>query len=174
MGKREELQGWGKFAANLRGVGLAAIFVLVNAVAAFNFVPSSHQQFNWEAYAAEVYTETPTSTPTSTPTRTPTMTPTGTSTPTATRTGTPTNTPSATATPTRSDNEDSSGDSACDDNFDNDFDGAIDCVDSDCIGIAPCGVPAPVVSHRTLALIVGLLIAIGFFAVTPLRPRKRT
>ena len=38
---------------------------------------------------------------------------------------------------------------------------------------APTPAPAPAVSHRTLLLIVVLLVAIGFFALTPLRFGKR-
>jgi hypothetical protein len=33
--------------------------------------------------------------------------------------------------------------------------------------------PAPAVSNRSLALIVVLLVSIGFFALTPLRSGKR-
>jgi hypothetical protein len=145
MGLRDYFQGRATLGGILRGIGLAAIFVAVNSVAAFNWIPSSYQQFTWEAYAGVVYTETPTATPTAT----------------------------ATATPTPSDDENSSGDPACNDDFDNDFDGAIDCADSDCLSSPFCRTPAPVVSHRSLALIVVLLVAIGFFGLTPLRFGKR-
>jgi hypothetical protein len=164
---RNHFQGRVSLAGILRGVGLAAIFVAINSVAAFNWIPSSYQQFSWEAYAEYVYTDTPTATPTATPTGTPSQTPSATATP------SPTATTTASPTPTPSDNENSSGDPACDDGFDNDFDGVLDCADSDCVGTPPCRAQAPVVSHRTLALIVVLLVAIGFFGLTPLRFEKR-
>jgi hypothetical protein len=170
---REQSQGLAKLGAILLGVALGAVLVAINGLAAFNLIPSSYQRFSWEAYAMYVYTETPTATPTSTPTLTPTITPT--STPTATATITPTSTPTATATitPTPSDSEDSSGDQACDDDFDNDFDGLVDCVDGDCLGTPFCVAPAPVMSHRSLGLIIVLFVMIGFFALTPLRFGKR-
>ena len=66
MGMRDHFQGRVSLAGILRGVGLAAIFVAINSVAAFNWIPSSYQQFSWEAYAEYVYTDTPTATPTAT------------------------------------------------------------------------------------------------------------
>jgi hypothetical protein len=189
MGMREQLQGRGKLGGIVRGIGLAAVFVAVNAFAAFNFIPSSYQQFTWEAYAEVVYTPTstptttPTTTPTHTPTRTPTTTPTvtATGTHTATRTGTVTATATATATATETPIPNGgacSTPSVCRSGFC--VDGVCcnticdqpmqTCEDGTCSGVPA---PAPAVSHRSLLLIVGLLVTIGFFALTPLRFGKR-
>ena len=51
----EKLQRRARFGGILRGIALAAILVVVNGVAAFNFIPSSYQDFSWEAYATMVY-----------------------------------------------------------------------------------------------------------------------
>lgn len=171
----------------MRGVGLAALLVAVNALAAFNLIPSSYQQFNWEAYAVAVYTDTPTATPTQTPTgtptRTPTTTPTGTPTrtPTVTATGTPTRTRTGTvtATATGTGNIPNGGDCATPSTCQSGF-----CVEGICCNTicnqpgqscvsGTCSAPAPAVSHRTLGLILALLVTIGFFALTPLRFGKR-
>jgi hypothetical protein len=157
MGMREQLQG--RAGGILRGIGLAAIFVVVNGVAAFNWIPSSYQQFSWEAYAEVVYTDTPT------PSETPTATPTGTA------TSTPTATPVADGGSCATPSECQSGfcvegiccDTICDQPRQT-------CVSGTCVNTAA---PAPAVSHRTLLLIVALLVAIGCFALTPLRFGKR-
>jgi hypothetical protein len=161
MGMRETLLGRARFGGIIRGIALAAIFVAVNGFAAFNWVPSSYQQFTWEAYAGVVYTATSTATATATTTSTATAT----STPTVTETPVPNG--GSCMVP-----------SECGSGF---------CVDGICCNTsctqpgATCedgtcsAVPAaaPVVSHRTLLLIVALLAAIGFFALTPLRFGKR-
>jgi len=175
MGMREQLQGRAKVGGILRGVGLAALLVAVNAFAAFNLIPSSYQQFNWEAYASVVYTDTPTATPTQTPTGTPTRTPT------STPTGTPTRTPTGTATATATLIPNGGGcatPSLCQSGFcvegiccNTICDQPMQtCESGTCMGAAA---PAPAVSHRTLGLILALLVAIGFFALTPLRFGKR-
>lgn len=156
MGMRESLQGRARLGGVIRGILLAALLVAFNGFAAFNWIPSSYQQFTWEAYAGVVYT------PTSTPTQTPTATATGT----------------ATATPAIPDGGSCQTDPQCDSGF---------CVEGTCCNticdqpnqtcvtgtcaIAPAAAPAA--SHRTLALIVVLLVAIGCFALTPLRFGKR-
>ena len=57
MTTREQPQGLAKLDAILLGVGVAAIFVLLNALAAFNLIPSSYGHFSWQAYAEVVYTQ---------------------------------------------------------------------------------------------------------------------
>jgi hypothetical protein len=153
MGMREQLQGRVTLGGIFRGIGLAALLVLINGVAAFNWIPSSYQQFSWEAYASTVYTSTPTETPTSTPTATPTETP----------------VPNGGSCAESS--ECQSGfcvegvccNTICDQPMQT-------CEDGTCVSAAT---PAPVFSHRTLLLVVGLLAMIGFFALTPLRFGKR-
>jgi hypothetical protein len=140
------------------GIALAAVFVVVNGFAAFNFLPSSYQQFSWEAYAGVIYTAT--ATPSSTPTATAT----------ATATPTTTSTPIANGGTCAIGSQCSSG---------NCVEGI--CCNSICnepgqtCATGTCVTPAaaPTVSNRTLVLIVGLLVAIGFFALTPLRFGKR-
>ena len=170
MGMWEQLHGRTTTTAIIRGIGLAAVLVAINGLAAFNFIPSSYQQFSWEAYAITVYTNTPTPTPTSTPTGTPSNTP----------TSTPTNTPTVTNTPVVTpvpDGGDCTTPSQCQSGF---------CVDGTCCNTI-CDLPgqtcedgtcnsaaaAPALSYRSLALVVVLLAAIGFFALTPLRFGKR-
>jgi len=161
MGMRELLRGRTTASGILRGLGLAAIFVVVNSVAAFNLIPSSYQQFTWEAYAQVVYTDTPTPSPISTPT------------PTA-----PPSTPTPTPTAKTADGGtcDVSGDCQ------SGFCVAGTCCDSICnqpmqsCASGTCtftAAPAPVVSDRSLVFLVGLLFAIGFFALTPFHFGKR-
>jgi hypothetical protein len=157
MGMWKELQGWAKFGAVARGIGLAAILVVVNGVAAFNWIPSSYEQFSWQAYAGVIYTETPTATPTGTPTHTPTATPTGSPVPDGGSCASPSQCASGFCV-----------DAVCCDTICNQP-GQI-CASGTCILPAA---PAPAVSHRTLLLIVTLLVAIGYFALTPLRFGKR-
>jgi hypothetical protein len=153
MGMREQFQRRAKLGGIFRGIGLAALLVAVNGVAAFNFIPSSYQQFSWEAHANVVYTDTPTTTATATPTGTPTATP--------------------TETPKIPDGGSCATPSQCQSGF---------CVAGICCNticnqaMQTCGdgtctttAPAPAVSTRTLGLILALLVAIGFFALTPLR-----
>ena len=115
----------------LLGLVLAAFLVAVNGLAAFNFIPSSYQQFTWTAYADVLY-------------------PNGASCETSDQ---------------------------CQSNF---------CVTGTCCnsicnepgqtcatGTCVTPAPAPAVSNRTLALIVVLLVGVGFFALTPLRFGKR-
>ncbi len=157
------MQERAKMRGVFRGIGLAGLFVVVNVAVALNFIPSSYQQFTWQAYAGVVYTETATATATCTET--------------ATSTATSTATPTSTETPV-ADGGSCMVPSQCQSGF---------CVDGTCCDticnqpMQACGggtcvstaAPAPVVSHRTLLLIVALLAAIGFFALTPLRFRKR-
>ena len=161
MGMREQLLARARLGGILRGFALAAVFVVVNGVAAFNWIPSSYQQFSWEAYAQVVYTDTPTSTPTETPTATPTNT----ATPTVTET--PVADGGSCATPSECQSgfcvEGICCDTICDQPRQT-------CVSGTCVSTAA---PAPAVSHRTLLLIVALLVAIGCFALTPLRFGKR-
>jgi hypothetical protein len=167
MGMREQLRGPVRLSGIIRGVALAAVLVAVNGVAAFNWIPSSYQQFTWQAYAEVVYTET------ATPSETPTATPTGTATVTATVTSTAT----ATETPVP-DGGSCMMAGQCGSGF---------CVDSICCNTAcdqpqqtcasgtcvSTAAPAPAMSHRTLLLVIVLLAAIGCFALTPLRFGKR-
>jgi hypothetical protein len=163
MGIWEQLRGLANVGAVVRGIGVAAVLVVVNGVAAFNWIPSSYQQFSWTAYAGVVYTETPTATPTQTPTSTPTVT------------NTPSSTPTATAV---ADGGSCSADGQCESGFcvesvccDTICDQpGLSCASGTCLNAAA---PAPAASHRTLLLIVTLLAAIGYFALTPLGFGKR-
>lgn len=118
----------------IRGIGLAAILVAVNGAVAFNLVPSSYQQYSWQAYAGVVYTPTP-----------------------------------------------DGGSCAIPSDCQSGFCVQGICCDTICnqpgdtcpTGTCSSPAPAPAVSHRTLLLIVVLLAAIGFFALTPLRSGKR-
>jgi hypothetical protein len=139
-----ESHGLAKLGAIFLGIGMAAGLVLMNGIAASELLPSSYDRFTWQAYEEVVYTSTPTMTPTAT----------------------------ATLTPTPSEREDTEP-GGCDDGIDNDQDGAIDCADADCLGTPPCVAPAPVMSYRSLGIVVVLLVMIGFFALTPLRLGKR-
>jgi len=131
MGMREQLQR-AKVRGLFRGIGLAAILVVFNGVVAFNLIPSSYQQFSWEAYAGTMYTP---------------------------------NGGSCTMP------------NQCQSGF---------CVEGTCCNTicdqpnqtcagGTCGLKAqaPAVSHQALLLIVVLLVAIGFFALTPSRFGKR-
>jgi hypothetical protein len=100
-----------------------------------------------------------TQTASTTPTRTPTFTPTRTSTATASRTQTPTRTPALT--------EDD--DPACRDGIDNDNNGLVDCADPGCAGKRPCLATAPVLSPWFVALLVGMLAAVGGAGIARLR-----
>ena len=124
-------------------------------------------------------TQTPTQTPTRTPTTTPTTTPTATpsATPTTTPTHTPSSTPSTTSTPTQtptttptlSTSESAGGAASCNDGIDNDGNGAIDCADSDCAEVPPCGAPVPAASRAGLLM---LATALGVIAVLALRSSR--
>jgi hypothetical protein len=155
MGMRKELQARAKWGGILRGIGVAAVFVLVNAVVAVNLIPSSYQQFTWEAYAGTVYT--PTSTPTNTPTATATATPTITRVPNGGSCATPSVCQSGFCV------EGICCNTICNQPMQT-------CEDGTCSGVTA---PAPAVSHRTLGLILALLVTIGFFALAPLRFGKR-
>ena len=56
MATRRRSQGLVKLDAILLGIGLAVVFVSLNGLAAFNFIPSSYSRFSWQAYADVVYT----------------------------------------------------------------------------------------------------------------------
>ena len=132
---KEHLQGRSKLDGILRGLGLAAVLVVINGLVAMNFVPSSYEQFTWEAYAGVVYTPIP-----------------------------------------------DGGTCTVPEQCASGFCVMGVCCDTICdqpgftceTGI--CGLPAapaPAASHTTLLLIVLLLVAVGFFALTPLRSGKR-
>jgi hypothetical protein len=149
----------------LLGVGLAALFVAVNGFAAFNLIPSSYQQFSWEAYASVVYTST------ATPSSTPTETPTATATPSVSPTATPTVTPKipnggSCATGPQCQSGFCVKGTCC--NTICNQAGQV-CTSGQCTNTAP----VPAVSNRSLVIIVVLMIAVGFFALTPLRFGKR-
>jgi len=115
-------------------------------------------------------TSSPTSTPTLSPSRTPTETPTAT--PTHTSTATPTETPTRTAsaspthTPTNAPQENAGGNQFCSDGLDSDGDNLIDCADPDCVGVAPCRANVPAASAAGTGVLVGLLTAGAFLALT--------
>jgi hypothetical protein len=152
MGIGEQVQRRVKLGGFLRGLGLAAFFVVANGLAAFHVIPSSYQQFSWEAYAEVVYTDTPTATPTGTPTQTPTP-----KIPDGGNCGVPSDCQSGFCVDSICCN------TACDQPMQT-------CASGTCTGTTSA---APVVSHRALAFIVALLVSIGFFALTPLRFGKR-
>jgi hypothetical protein len=80
--------------------------------------------------------------------------------PTATPTETPTQTP--TITP-------GGAESACDNGVDDDLDNLVDCADPDCQNTAACISPAPVVSSRTMPVLVACLALIGLVGLLRLR-----
>jgi hypothetical protein len=131
MGMRERLQGQVKLRGIFRGIGVAALVVVINGAVALNLIPSSYEQFTWEAYAGVLYPP-----------------------------GTPCETPDQ-----------------CESTF---------CVDGICCnticdqpgemcptGTCATAAPAPAMSQPALLLMIALLVAIGFFALTPLRSGKR-
>jgi hypothetical protein len=87
----------------------------------------------------------------------------------ATATPTATETPTPTVTPTKALRENSAGAQACSDGFDNDSDGLVDCADSDCFGVPPCGAAVPTLSQRMMVFLVVVLAAIGVGALVRLR-----
>lgn len=58
----------------------------------------------------------------------------------------------------------------CSDGEDNDLDTFIDCADSDCADIAPCGAPAPVISPAGIIVLMVMLILLGSWGI--LRRRR--
>jgi hypothetical protein len=114
-------------------------------------------------------TSTPTATPTRTPTNTPTRTPTNTNTPTATPTRTPTRTPtnSPTTTPTPNatpTNTPVPEGGTCDETTDCAM--SLTCIENVCTANVA---PAPAASGGGLAIMLGMLIMIGSFALLRLR-----
>ncbi len=54
----------------------------------------------------------------------------------------------------------------CSDGLDNDLDGPIDCDDEDCLRDIACGfAPAPALSPVGFAVLLALLILVGFFGI---------
>jgi hypothetical protein len=67
--------------------------------------------------------------------------------------------------------ETDSGPDGCTDGADNDQDGAVDCGDSDCVGVGPCAAPAPVLGPGGFIAAGLVLLSIG--AGSLLRRRKQ-
>ncbi len=105
--------------------------------------------------------------PSPTPTETATPSPTATPSAPATATPTHTSTPTPTVTPPAEDSRSElggSGAAGCSNGLDDDGDGLADCADPDCVGLSPCGVPAPAASLRwTIALALVLTVIAAAF-----------
>lgn len=53
----------------------------------------------------------------------------------------------------------------CSDGIDNDMDEDVDCADSDCADNIVCNAPAPALSGTGIALMMALLLLVGWFGV---------
>jgi len=154
------------FDAVVAGSNAATDLTWISANGYDNFTEKPLYALSGVLIVPEEISPTPTLSPTGTPTETPTATPTDT--PTATPTETPTRTASAspTHTPTNAPQENAGGNQFCSDGLDSDGDNLIDCADPDCVGVAPCRANVPAASAAGTGVLVGLLTAGAFLALT--------